>query len=76
VGDRRGGRATLAVQVDLYSGGVQPAVQVAPKTVLRVAGAIVLLSMSMHYLATGRKEASLQRMITGAILALASLLFL
>jgi hypothetical protein len=30
----------------------------------------------MHYLVSGRKEANLSKMITGAVLALASMLFL
>lgn len=47
-----------------------------PRYVLRFALAVVLVSAAMHYLVTGRKEASLRRMLVGAALALAGLLLL
>lgn len=47
-----------------------------PKYVGKFSIAVMLFGMSMYYLATGRKEADMGKMITGAVLALASLLFL
>ena len=49
---------------------------IAPHKAAKVAVAVALFSASMHYLVSGRKEADLGKMMTGAILALASLLFL
>ena len=47
-----------------------------PKRALRFSVAFTLFGASMHYLVSGRKEANLNKMITGAVLAMASLLFL
>ena len=52
---------------------VEPLFNMTPKTVSRFALAVVLFGAAMHYLVSGRKEASLGKMMTGAILALASL---
>jgi hypothetical protein len=52
------------------------AVKLTPRYVLKFAVAIVLFGAGMHYLVSGRKEANLNRMITGALLTLASMLFL
>lgn len=57
-------------------GGAQPVIRFTPQYAARFAVAIVLFGAGMHYLVSGRKEASLGRMITGAVLALASMLFL
>jgi hypothetical protein len=54
----------------------QVAIALTPKQGLKFAAAITLFGAGMHYLVSGRKEASLDKMITGAVLALASLLFL
>jgi hypothetical protein len=53
-----------------------PAIRFTPQYAAKFAVAIVLFGAGMHYLVSGRKEADLGRMITGAVLALASLLFL
>jgi hypothetical protein len=47
-----------------------------PQRALRFSVAFTLFGASMHYLVSGRKEASLNKMITGAILAFLSLLCL
>ncbi len=47
-----------------------------PTRALRFSVAFTLFGAAMHYLVSGRKEADLNKMITGAVLALASLLFL
>ena len=47
-----------------------------PKRALKFSVAFTLFGASMHYLVSGRKEADLDKMITGAVLALVSLLFL
>lgn len=47
-----------------------------PKQALKISVAITLFGAAMHYLVSGRKEANLGKMITGAVLALASILFL
>lgn len=52
---------------------VSPAIALTPKTVGRFALAIVLFGAAMHYLVSGRKEANVSKMITGALLALASI---
>lgn len=66
------GLATMAVP----GGTIEPVIRFTPKAALKFTAAIVLFGAGMHYLTTGRKEADLSRMITGAVLALASLLFL
>jgi len=53
-----------------------PTISMTPKRALKFSVAFTLFGASMHYLVSGRKEASLNKMITGAVLALASLLFL
>lgn len=53
-----------------------PLVRLTANTALRFAMATVLFGAAMHYLVSGRKEASMGKMITGALLILASLLFL
>ncbi|MBI3564220.1 MAG: hypothetical protein HY079_03380 [Elusimicrobia bacterium] len=53
-----------------------PAIEMTPKFALKWAAAITLFGAGMHYLATGRKEADFERIITGAVLTLASLVFL
>jgi hypothetical protein len=52
------------------------ALRFAPKSAVRIAVAIALFSAAMHYLVSGRKERDLNKMIAGAVLALASLFFL
>jgi hypothetical protein len=54
----------------------QLAIGLTPKQALKFAVALTLFGASMHYLVSGRKEGDLGKMITGAVLALASLLFL
>jgi hypothetical protein len=66
----------VAVPIVVTGTSVEPAIRFTPRHALKFAVAIVLFGAGMHYLVSGRKEASLNRMITGALLALASLLFL
>jgi hypothetical protein len=56
--------------------GAKLAVSMTPQRALRFSVAFTLFGASMHYLVSGRKEADFGKMITGALLALASLLFL
>jgi hypothetical protein len=56
--------------------GPKMVISMTPKRALRFSAAITLFGASMHYLVSGRKEANLNKMITGAVLALASMLFL
>jgi hypothetical protein len=51
-----------------------PWLNVTPTVALRVSAATVLISTGMYYLVSGRREASLDRMMTGAVLCLLSLL--
>jgi hypothetical protein len=53
-----------------------PVIAMTPQRALRFAAAFTLLGAAMHYLVSGRKEADFGKMVTGAVLALASLLFL
>jgi hypothetical protein len=53
-----------------------PTVSMTPLRALRFSVAFTLFGASMHYLVSGRKEADFGKMVTGAVLALASLLFL
>lgn len=46
---------------------------ITPATIGRFTLAVVLFGASMHYLVSGRKEASLNKMFVGALLALASI---
>ena len=55
---------------------VAPLVQVSAKTSVKFAVAVALFGAAMHYLVSGRKEASLGKMMAGALLVLASLFFL
>ena len=52
---------------------IEPIVSVSTKTAGRFALAVMLFGAAMHYLVSGRKEANLNKMITGALLALASI---
>jgi hypothetical protein len=56
--------------------GPKMVISMTPKRALRFSAAVTLFGASMHYLVSGRKEADINKMITGAVLALASLLFL
>lgn len=56
------------------SGGGQPWLNVTPTVGLRVSASIMLISMGMYYLSAGRKEASLDKMIAGALLCLLSMM--
>jgi hypothetical protein len=47
-----------------------------PMRTLRFSVALTLFGASMHYLTSGRKEANLNKMILGAVLALASMFVL
>lgn len=53
-----------------------PVIEMTPKFALKWAAAVTLFGAGMHYLATGRKEADFGRIVTGALLTLASLAFL
>jgi len=66
------GFATMAVP----GGHVEPAIRFTPQYAAKFTVAIVLFGAGMHYLVSGRKEADFSKMVTGAVLALASLLFL
>ena len=70
------GLATVAVPGPGVGHGVEAVFRFGPRYAAKFAVAIVLFSAGMHYLVSGRKEADLSRMITGALLTLASLLFL
>ncbi|MDX6768973.1 MAG: hypothetical protein SF051_05535 [Elusimicrobiota bacterium] len=56
------------------AGAAQPWLNITPLVAVRVAAATVCISTGMYYLVTGRREASLDRMWTGAFLCLLSLL--
>lgn len=58
----------------ILPGPAAPVVRLTPQRALRFAAAITLFGAGMHYLSAGRKDASLSKMMTGAVLALASLL--
>ena len=47
-----------------------------PARTLRFSAALTLFGAGMHYLVSGRKEASFNKMILGAVLTLASMLVL
>lgn len=53
---------------------VEPWLDITPKVALRASASTVLISVGMFYLVTGRKNADLGRMWTGAVLCLLSLL--
>lgn len=69
------GTAVAQAVADVASGPV-PDVYMTPQRALRFSLAFTLFGASLHYLVTGRKEANFGKMLTGAVLALASLLFL
>jgi hypothetical protein len=50
-----------------------PWLDIKPTLGLKIAGAIVLMTLGLYYLDSGRERASLNRMVLGALLALASL---
>ena len=52
--------------------GAKPWITVTPHVAGRMALSTVLMVIGMHYLVSGRKEANVSRMITGAILTVAS----
>ena len=54
--------------------GAKPWIKMTPQAMGKMALSTVLMAIGMFYLTTGRKEASLSRMITGAIFTLASVL--
>jgi len=58
------------------SAGPKLVVAMTPQRALKFSVAFTLFGAAMHYLVSGRKEADFGKMITGALLALASLLFL
>ena len=66
------------VPVTIVSAGTQltPVIAMSPKRALKFSVAFTLAGAAIHYLVSGRKEANINKMITGAVLALASLLFL
>ena len=66
----------MVVQTAVSVGHLAPAISMTPKRALKFSVAFTLFGASMHYLVSGRKEADLNKMITGAVLALVSLLFL
>jgi hypothetical protein len=67
----------MVVQTVVAAGQqLTPAISMTPKRALKFSVAFTLFGAAMHYLVSGRKEANFEKMITGAVLALASLLFL
>lgn len=54
------------------SSGPKPWLDITPKVMGKVAMSTVLMAVGMYYLTTGRREASMSRMFTGAFLTLAS----
>jgi hypothetical protein len=54
------------------SPGPKPWIDVSPQVMGKMALSTMLMATGMFYLATGRRDADMSRMITGAILALAS----
>jgi len=49
-----------------------PWLDVTPKVMGKMALSTMLMAVGMYYLASGRKQAELSRMLTGAALAVAS----
>jgi hypothetical protein len=66
----------MAIEIAASAAQVQPVIAMTPKQALKFSVAITLFGAAMHYLVSGRKEANLGKMITGALLALASILIL
>ncbi len=54
------------------SGGAKPMISITPLIMGKTAFSVMLFAMGMHYLSTGRSEADLSRMVSGAVLTLAS----
>ncbi len=54
------------------SSGPKPWITVTPIVAGRMALSTVLMVTGMYFLATGRRDANVSRMITGAILSVAS----
>lgn len=54
------------------SEGVKPWLDVTPQVMGKMALSTVLMATGMFYLATGRRDAEMSRMLTGAALTLAS----
>ena len=54
------------------SEGAKPWISVTPAVMGKMALSTVLMATGMYYLTTGRREASVSRMFTGAFLTLAS----
>lgn len=52
--------------------GVKPWIKMTPQAMGKAALSTVLMAIGMFYLTTGRRDASFSRMVTGAILTLAS----
>ena len=52
--------------------GPKPWITLTPSAVGKLALSTVLMSTGMFYLTTGRRDAEMSRMITGAILTLAA----
>lgn len=52
--------------------GAKPWIKMTPQVLGKTALSTVLMISGMYYLVTGRREANVSRMITGAILTLAS----
>ena len=50
----------------------KPWITVTPLVIGKMALSTMLMAAGMHYLVTGRSDADLSRMITGAVLTLAS----
>lgn len=54
------------------SDSAKPWITVTPQIMGKAAFSIFLMMAGMYYLVTGRREADMSRMITGALLTLAS----
>lgn len=52
--------------------GAKPWLDITPRVMGEMAISTVLMAIGMYYLTTGRREASVSRMFTGAFLTLAS----
>jgi hypothetical protein len=50
----------------------KPWITLTPSAVGKLALSTMLMSMGMYYLTTGRRDADMSRMITGAVLTLAA----
>ena len=66
----------MVSQMVVANGPLVPVISMTPQRALRFSAAFTLFGASMHYLVSGRKEANFGKMIAGAVLALASMLFL